>query len=297
MPIQVVTVPYRYDERGEGLGAGPSALLEKGLIERLQSVGLAIAGTSESELASQERVPGRRALNIGRLGAATARLVAGAVAEENRVLVLCGDDTASIGVLAGLQAMHGTGGTIGLIWLDAHGDFNTPETSYSGILAGMPVAILAGLAGPRWRAEAGLTAPLATDRIIIAGVRELDEKEEKLLRSTDTHVISTKEVCEGESLRQAVDRLEGATDCLWIHVDLDVLDPRHVPSASTPAEDGLEIDELAQAMRLILETGKVWAVSVAGLNPGAGTRGERSVKTTLTLLERALPAWGEAAGA
>ncbi len=68
-----------------------------------------------------------------------------------------------------------------VLWLDAHGDFNTPETSYSGILAGMPVAILAGLAGPLWRGAAGLAAPIPTDRILLAGVRELDEKEATLL--------------------------------------------------------------------------------------------------------------------
>lgn len=294
MPLEIVTVPYRYEERGEGLGAGPLALLREGLVDRLAKAGVAVAGTSEAGLPADQYEPGRRAVNIGRLGASTARLLAEAREGGRSVLVLCGDDTASVGVLSGLQLAYGAGASIGLIWFDAHGDFNTPETSFSGILAGMPVAILAGLAGPQWRDAAGLMAPISTDRMVIAGVRELDEKEEMLLRSTDARVISTEDVREGTALRQVVERLSGATKCLWIHVDLDILDPRLVPSASTPAEDGLEIDELAQALNMVLKTGDVAALSIAGLNPGAGSRGERSLNTTMTLLEKVLPAWEEA---
>ena len=294
MPLQIVTVPFRYDERDEGLGAGPLALLRAGLVDRLKKAGTSVTGTSEAELPLDQQEPGRRAVNIGRLGASTARLIAEAQTTGTSVLVLCGDDTASVGILSGLQMRYGAGASIGMIWFDAHGDFNTPETSFSGILAGMPVAILAGLAGPQWRGAAGLAAPISTDRIVIAGVRELDEKEEILLRSTDARVLSTREVCEGNQLNRAVQRLAAATACLWIHVDLDILDPRLVPSASTPAEDGLEISELAGAMRSVLETGKVAAVSIAGLNPGAGSRGERSLKTTITLLEQVVPAWDAA---
>ncbi len=294
MPLQIITVPYRYEERAEGLGAGPLALLSAGLVERLTNAGISVAGTSEAELPIDRQEAGRRAVNIGRLGASTAGLIADAHAAGNSVLLLCGDDTASIGILTGLQKAYGAGASVGLVWFDAHGDFNTPETSFSGILAGMPVAILAGLAGPQWRGAAGLLAPLSTDRIVIAGVRELDEKEETLLRSTDARIITTREVCEGTTLVQAVARLATATACLWIHIDLDILDPRLVPSASTPAEDGLEIDELAGALVNILETSKVAAISVAGLNPGAGARGQRSLKTTMTLLEKALPSWGPA---
>lgn len=291
MSLQVISVPYRYDEYGEGLGAGPLALLDQGLVPRLEKLGLTVIETSEVKLPAAEYERGRRVLNIGRLGAVTARHVADALSAGCETLVVSGDDTATIGVLSGLQAAYGPGASIGLIWFDAHGDFNTPETSFSGILAGMPVAILAGLAGPRWRGAAGLAAPISTNRIVIAGVRELDEKEEILVRSTDVRLLSTKEVCDGDGLRVAVERLAEETDSLWIHVDLDVLDPRHVPSASTPAEDGLEIEELAQAIRLVFESGIVSAISIAGLNPGAGARGDRSVQTTFALLEQTLPAW------
>ncbi|MBA2753197.1 MAG: arginase family protein [Chloroflexia bacterium] len=291
MPTRVIRVPYRYDEREEGLGAGPSALLGAGLVDRLKSAGVEVAGAVEVTLPDEEREAGRTAVNIGLLGAHTARATGDALDAGETVLVLAGDDTATIGVLAGLQRAHGAGAAIGVVWFDAHGDFNTPETSYSGILAGMPVAILAGLAGPLWRAAAGLAPPMPTDRIVLGGVRELDHKEETLLRSTDATILTTQEVCAEEPLRRVVGRLAASVEWLWIHIDLDVLDPRHVPSASTPSPRGLEIDELVRGLRVVLTTGRVAVVSVAGLNPGGGERGKRSIDTTLALLERALPDW------
>ena len=160
----------------------------------------------------------------------------------------------------------------------------------------MPVAILAGLAGPLWRNEAGLATPVATENIILAGVRELDEKEEELIRSTDVQVVPATELCDGDDFAQAVDRLARRCALLYLHVDLDVLDPRFVPSASTPSANGLSIEELVAAMATVLQSGKVAAVTISSLNPGAGARGERSVASAMKTIEGALPAWTAAPG-
>lgn len=294
MRVDLVTVPYRYDQYREGLGAGPDALLAAGLPERLQSSGVAISAQSEARLAPGRQETGRTALNIGRLGAETARLVAASRRHGNGVLVLAGDDTAAIGVVSGLQLASGAATRIGVVWIDAHGDFNTPETSYSGILAGMTVAILAGLAGPIWREAAGLAAPVPTDRIVLVGTRELDEKERELIRSTDVRVVTAGDLRADGRFSGVVEWLAGRCDLLYLHVDLDVLDPRFVPSASTPSADGLTVEELAAAMATAFGTHKVAAASVCSLNPGAGTRGQRSLSSALAVLTRALPAWSEA---
>lgn len=293
MRLQLISVPYRYDEHNDGLGAGPAALLDGGLAARLTAAGLEVSGPRESILDPHEREDGRTALNIGRLGAKTAALVADARTQGDAALILAGDDTAGVGVVSGLQHSDGVGASIGIVWLDAHGDFNTPETSVSGILAGMPVAILAGLAGPNWRGAAGLAAPVPTDRILIAGVRDLDEKEDALLRSTSVRVIRAEGVRQGDPFVQAVNRLAHSCAVLSLHVDLDVLDPAHVPSSSTPSANGLEIDEAIDAIATVLKTGKVATVTVASLNPGGGTRGRRSIETTLTVLEKALVGWND----
>lgn len=297
MRIDLVTVPYRYDEWGEGLGAGPDALLAAGLPDRLRAAGIEVGGPHEARLAPEAREEGRTAVNIGRLGAETARLVAAARRNGAGALVLAGDDTAAIGVVSGLQQADGAGTPIGVVWVDAHGDFNTPETSFSGILAGMPVAILAGLAGPLWREAAGLAAPVPTDRIVLAGTRELDDKERELIASTDVRVVPTGELRGEERFTGVIEWLANRCALLYLHVDLDVLDPRFVPSASTPSADGLTVNELVRTMSAVLHTGKVAAVAVSSLNPGAGSRGERSVSSAMKTIEGALPAWTAAPGA
>src|SRR5262245_10821829 len=134
MHLRLISVPYRYDEAHEGLGLGPSALLEAGLELKLVAAGHQIAAKHEASLDPADRAEGRTAVNIGKLGASTARHVAAARQAGHGALVIAGDDTATIGVIAGLQIAEGASTPIGIVWLDAHGDFNTPETSYSGIL-------------------------------------------------------------------------------------------------------------------------------------------------------------------
>lgn len=291
MTIQIVTVPYRYDEPNDGLGRGPGALLGAGLRRRLKAIGIETAEPVESHLPDEERVSGPLAVNIGRLGGHTAEHVCHALGTNEPVLVLAGDDTAAIGVVAGLQRAHGVSANIGLVWLDAHSDFNTPETSYSGILAGMPVAIIAGLAGPLWREAAQLKAPLATDRILIAGVREMDEKEEVLLRSTNVRVVTADDLGKDSAFENAVDRLANSVEYIVLHIDLDLLDPSLVPSASTPSPHGLTIRQASRMIRYVIATGKTAVLTITSLNPGAGARGDRSVESALSLLETSLSGW------
>ncbi len=297
MRVDLITVPYRYDEPGEGLGAGPGALLAAGLPDKLRGAGIELTGPHEAYLDPAMCEEGRTALNVGRLGADTARLVATARRNGDAALVLTGDDTAAIGVVSGLQQADGAGASIGVVGIDAHGDFNTPDTSFRGILAGMPVSFLAGLAGPLWREAAGLAAPVPTDRIILAGVRELDEKEAELIRSTDARVVQARELRDGIRLAEVVGALARRCALIYLHVDLDVLDPRFVPSASTPSANGLTIEELVAAIATVLGTGKVAAVAISSLNPGAGARGQRSVISAMKTIDALLPAWTATPGA
>jgi arginase len=270
MRVRVITIPYRYDDLETGLGLGPRALLDAGLEARLSDAGVELAGVCTAKLDVADRDDQRTAVNIGKLGASVASLIAEARAEGSAALVLAGDDTAAIGVISGLQQAEGAGAAIGVVWLDAHGDFNTPETTYSGILAGMPLAILAGLAGPHWREAAGLAAPLATDRILIAGVRDLDEKEEALLRSTSARIVTARELRTTDAYAKAIAALATSCELIAVHVDLDVLDPHLVPSASTPAADGLSLAEAGSAIDAALATGKIASLAFTSLNPGGG---------------------------
>lgn len=296
MDLHVVSVPYRYDEAEVGLGAGPRALLEAGLIARLRAAGLAVTDPVVAALADDERTPDRIAVNVGRLGRKTSELVAEARRDRAPVLVLAGDDTAAVGIVAGVQRGGDPHAAVGIVWFDAHGDFNTPRTSVSGILAGMPLAVLAGMTGPDWRSAAGLLSPVATDRLLLAGIRDLDDQEATLLKASAATVVRAESMRKGSAFADAVEDLAGRCAVLCVHIDLDVLDPRHVPSASTPSAGGLSVDELARAVGAVLETGKVATVAVTSLNPGAGALGTQSVASAADLLVRTLPAWRSTPG-
>ncbi len=291
MGLSVVAVPYRYDELRDGLGLGPDALFEDGLIASLRAINVEVSDPVEALLPDDERVEGPIAANIGRLGAHVGRHVAQGCEDGAKVLVLAGDDTASVGVIAGLQLARGAGHRVGIVWFDAHGDFNTPETSVSNILAGMPLAILAGLAGPLWRESAMLAATVPTDRMVIAGVRELDDAEEQLLRSTDVQILRHAESLSGRTFADAVERLAEKVDDIYMHIDLDVLDPSLVPSSSTPSPRGMTLENMEKLMDQAFATTKVAVVGVAGLNPRAGQRGATSTKSARDLLVAAIPRW------
>jgi arginase len=291
--IEIVTIPYRYDEYLAGLGRGPKALLDAGLEARLTRAGVPVGGVREARMPEDERSEGPKAATIGQVGMHAAQVIADARGNGSPVLVLAGDDTAAIGMIAGIQLAHGPAANIGLVWLDAHADFNTPETTVSGILAGMPVAILAGLAGPIWREAAQLQATIPTDRILIAGARSVEEREEVLLRSTNVRVVTAEEIRQGQVFENALDRLAERVDILVVNIDLDVLDPTLVPSASTPEPHGLTIKQVARMLKYAISTGKTAIVAATSLNPGGRQRGERSVESTLTLLESSLQGWQE----
>ncbi len=291
MKLRIVEVPYRYDERDDGLGRGPRALLDAGLVDTLRDTPAGAPEVVTADLPETERVDGPVAVNIGRLGANVGALVGAGHERGERVLVLAGDDTAAVGVVSGLQQSRGAAHRIGIVWLDAHGDFNTPETSVSNILAGMPLAILAGLAGPLWREAAMLAATIPTDRIVVAGVRELDDAEAQLLRSTDVQLLRQEEALSGTAFADAVRKLADKVDDLYVHIDLDVLDPSLVPSSSTPSPRGLSLRQLEGLLDAAFDTGKVSVLAAAGLNPGGGQRGRRSVESARSLLTNAVPRW------
>jgi arginase len=284
MPAHVISVPYRYDQAEEGLGLGPGRLLDLGLRNAALSF-------ETARLDDADREADRTAVNIGKLGRSTADLVAKARSTGEPVVVVAGDDTAVVGVVAGLQKADGASRQLGIVWFDAHADFNTPDTSYSGILAGMPLAVIAGLAGPRWRDAADLGAPVPGSRMLIAGVRDVDKAEEELLSENGVSRITARELTRGDAFKSALAKLASQSEIIMINIDLDVLDPHLVPSSTTPSSGGLEVEQLAELIGQVLDTGLVAALSMTSLNPLGGARGQRSSASAWSVLNSALDRW------
>jgi arginase len=194
------------------------------------------------------------------------------------------------GMLAGLQRAYGATSRIGLVWFDAHGDFNTPKTTRSGMLGGMPVAVAAGLCHPAWREGAGMSAPLPTDRIVMVDVRNLDPEETVLIDATAVTVAQLVEGKPGPTAEAAIAALAERVEHLYVHVDADVLDARFQPNHPTVEPDGPDLERTLAAIGAAMATGKVRAYAVVSVNPD-GPAGATSLDSGLAMLTEGVAAW------
>jgi arginase len=194
------------------------------------------------------------------------------------------------GVLGGLQDAHGPGARIGLVWFDAHGDFNTPRTSLTQLLGGMPVAVCAGLAYPEWRERSHIRAPLPTDRIVLVDMRNLDPEEERLIRATDAVIAAPAPGFSGTDLSAAVADLTERVDMIYLHIDADILDQAFVPSHRTREPNGPDLDQVLSAIDCVMATGKVVAYAVVSVYYD-GPQHEVDLASGVALVGGGLSSW------
>ena len=203
-------------------------------------------------------------------------------------LVLGGDHSVALGTLWGLAAAHGRPG--GVVWIDAHGDLNTPQSSPSGNVHGMPLAAALGLAGEDF-AQAGWTLPAVDERrVAIIGARSFDPAERELLRvRPGIRVFTMSEIDRvgvERAMREALDHVAGPG---FVHVslDLDVLDPEVAPGVGTPVPGGLTYREAHLALELVAESGHAGSLEVVEVNP-IRDRENRTARTAVELVASAL---------
>jgi arginase len=228
--------------------------------------------------------------NIGILGGKIAEAVAAARSDGAAVLMTGGNCCHTTGVIGGLQDAHGPGVRIGLVWFDAHGDFNTSKTTVSGMLGGMPVAVAAGLTYPKWRELSHITAPIPTDRFILVDVRNLDHAEEQLIRATDTIMAAPAPGFEGEDLKHAVTDLAKRVDMIYLHIDCDILDEVYTPNHRTKEPGGPNMAQVKSAINTVMATGKVAVLAVVSVY-GEGEGAEVMVASGMELIRAGLMNW------
>lgn len=182
-------------------------------------------------------------------------------------LVLGGDHSVALGTLSGLSAAAGVPG--GVIWIDAHGDLNTPETSPSGNVHGMVLAAALGLAGDRF-ADPGLIIPAVDPaRVVLLGTHSLDGGERELLRDAGIRAITMSEIDRigiERAMREALDHAAGP-GFVHISLDLDALDPEVAPGVGTPVPGGLTYREAHLACELAAESGLLGSLELVEVNP------------------------------
>jgi len=230
-----------------GRSVGPKTMADGGIQQILKDMG-AVVRTDEALLTAQEDTEYGGWKRLGMSLGHFADIVAKNERDGYFTVGLLATCPSMPGLVAGLQH-SGTSAKpirIGMLWLDAHPDFNTPETTRSGSLGGMPVAVATGRALTRMRLDAKLDPPLADEQVVMGGVRLTDPLEQQLLDSSRIQQVSVDDL---RQHRQAVfaqlDRLSRVNDKIYVHIDMDVLDPREVMGHVNKVPNGPSSEELA----------------------------------------------------
>src|SRR5918998_87346 len=259
--IRIIAVPYDSGHPGLRMGAGPEHLLDNGLGEALRSEGRVLSVTT----VRHEKEPAAEVATAFELHGLVSNQVRRALADGEVPLVLSGNCNTSVGTIAGADSEG-----MGVVWFDAHGEFNTPETTTTGFIDGMGLAIAVGHC---WKAMArgvpGFSA-VPEENVVMAGVREMDPAERGRLDASGVTVVGA-EVIEKQGLRAlaaALNELKTRVGRVYVHLDLDVLDAGKVGKANEfAAEGGPDAEELEAALGMVRESFEVAAAGIASYDP------------------------------
>ncbi len=289
LPVGLVLQPYTARTGADEISVAPD-LLDTPVRSLLAEAGLAEAGIARVQLTSEEAAHYGVWQHVAEADAHLGR----AVAEQTRggafVLGLLGNCNSSWGMLAGLQraASADRERRVGLIWIDAHADFNTPETSMSGWLGGMPVSVASGQSLERLRLTAGLDPAISAGDIVMMGMRDVDPLEQGLLDRSEVTLVSASDmVARGRTMRDAVDRLARRVDVIYIHVDVDILDATEIPGSFYETAGGPTAAQVAHVLEELTANPKVAALGISSF-PTAERGRQVSLASAKTLVRGAL---------
>jgi arginase len=254
-----------------GVDMGPSAIRYAGLHERLETIGYDVLDWGDVETAvleaTEETDENARYLpEIKAAGGRIARLVGLALEQSSLPLVLGGDHSVALGTLGGLARSQGIGG---VLWIDAHGDLNTPETSPSGNVHGMPLAAAIGLTDNRFDSEHWTLPAVDPHRVALVGLRAVDSRERERIRELGIKAYSMSDIDRigiERAIRESLTHIAGPG---FVHVslDMDALDPEVAPGVGTPVRGGLSYREAHLALELVAESGLAGSFEVVEVNP------------------------------
>ncbi len=273
MPFQVgiAKLTQSGDSILEWLNPAPDAIEKGGLKEILDTSGCIIIESRTAELTTEEAKQYGAWNRLGLASRHLADIVADQLQHGLFTIGLLPNCNGLMGMLAGFQksGLDVKPLRVGLMWFDAHGDINIPDTTFSGLLAGMPVAIAAGLCLDRLRIMCGLDVALPTKCITMVGVRDVDPLEQEILDASDIEYITSDEIREfSPIIDQQMRRLGKITDIIYVHVDIDVLDPKEIPGHGLPVEGGPKVSELGTALEMMFQNPKVGGLGIAGYPVG-----------------------------
>jgi len=280
-PIHIIGVPLDLGGGRRGVDMGPSALRIAGLGERIASLGYTVVDDGDLEVPIPEtRHSGdphkKYVADIASVCRNLYESARGVLDEGGLPLVLGGDHSLGAGSVAATAAWaQAQSRKIGLIWVDAHGDMNTPSSSTSGNVHGMPLAALLGAEPEELATIGGFRPKVDPERTVLIGLRNLDDRERERVREAGIHVFTMKDI-DRSGIAEVMERaIELASrDTLGVHVsfDLDACDPSVAPGVGTPVKGGLDYREAHMVMEMLADSGTLAALDLVEVNPTLDVR-------------------------
>ncbi|WP_252504685.1 arginase [Sporosarcina sp. Marseille-Q4943] len=273
MNISLIGVPLDYGQSRRGVDMGPSAIRYAGAVNRLKAIGHTLKDEGDVQVSAVERKDREVAKlkNLEEVVQATTELanrVADVVEKGNFPLVLGGDHSIAIGTIAGLTAKYKN---LGVIWYDAHVDMNTSETSPSGNIHGMPLAVLMGRGHERLVNIFKEGQKVKPENIVIIGARSVDPGERELIKALGIKVFTMHEIDRDgmtSVMKEAIDYLKAKNlDGVHLSLDLDGLDPLYTPGVGTPVPGGISYRESHLAMEMLEDSGLITSAEFVEVNP------------------------------
>jgi arginase len=282
--IHIIGVPLDHGAGRRGVNMGPSAMRVAGLHDKLQRLGYEVTDHGDLFVRAPETESAgpSNAKYLPLISDVCERLcflVEEVMAQEGFPIVLGGDHSIAIGTISGIAAtLHERTGTaspsgpprLGVIWFDAHGDINRPDTSPSGNIHGMPVACLLGQGPPELSAIAYPGAKIEPSKFCQIGLRDLDIKEKRLLRESGIHTYTMADIDRrglAPIVEEAIAITSEGTDLLHCSFDIDSVDPHVAPGTGTPKLGGLTYREAHLALEMIAECGRLTSLEMVEVNP------------------------------
>jgi arginase len=274
--IHLIGVSLDLGGNRRGVDMGPSAFRIAGLAERLTSLGMTVVDEGDlvapiPEVKSLGDPKKKYIREIARVCEKLYKTSLAALEKGGLPLVLGGDHSLAAGsVAATAEFVKRENKPLGLIWVDAHGDINTPASSVSGNVHGMPLASLLGPEPAELSRIGGFSPKVAPEHTVLIGIRNLDAREKEILRDSGTHVFTMKDIDRGgiaSIVEQALALAGDGTAGIHVSFDLDVCDPAIAPGVGTPVKGGLDYREAHMVMEMIADSGLLRALDLVEVNP------------------------------
>jgi arginase len=274
--IAIIGAPLDLGQGRRGVDMGPSAMRVANLNARVASLGYTVEDLGNVPVEQAEALPegdasARYLPQITAMCSRLAALVDQALSRGSVPLVLGGDHSVAVGAASGVsQYFRRQDQTAGLIWLDAHADMNTPASSPSGNVHGMPLACILGMGPPELAGLLGYRPKIAPHNAVIVGLRDVDQLEKPHVRESGVRAFTMRDIDErglravmDEAIRLASDRTAG----FHLSVDMDFVDPTDAPGVGTPVRGGATYREAHLAMEMICDSGQMVSMEVVEVNP------------------------------